>query len=214
MNWSEFFHQFSLETSGYFYMWAILFFLILVIAIIIERAICIWIRSNINAPRFWAEIHKLASAGDFKKAIALCRSAGNKALPQVVLRCLEVAEHSEMIDFRSVQNAVDEASLEVMPKLVKRTNWLAQLGNVATLTGLLGTIFGLIQSFGAIGAAGANAAILSQGIAIAMYTTLFGLTVAIPALLAYTMITNKTQDLIDDIDEYSVKLIHLLTGAR
>jgi biopolymer transport protein ExbB/TolQ len=119
-----------------------------------------------------------------------------------------------MIDFRSVQNAVDEASLEVMPRLVKRTNWLAQLGNVATLTGLLGTIFGLIGSFGAIGASGANAALLSQGIAIAMYTTLFGLTVAIPALLAYTLITNKTQDIIDDIDEYSVKLIHLLTGAR
>jgi len=214
LNWSKFFHQFSLDSPGYLFMWVILFFLVIVIAIIVERWIYVWVRSNINAPRFWAEIHKLISAGDFKKAIALCKSAGDKALPQVVLRCLTVAEHSEMIDFRSVQNAVDEASLEIMPKLSKRTNWLAQLGNIGTLTGLLGTIFGLIQSFEAAGAAGGGAGALAQGISIAMFTTMFGLTVAIPALLSYTLIQNKTQAIIDDIDEYSVKLIHLLTGAR
>lgn len=214
MNWSELFHQFSLESSGFMFMWIILFFLIAVIAIMIERGLYIWVRSNINAKRFMAEIQKLVSAGDFKKAIALCKSAGHKSLPHVFLRALTVADRSEMIDFRSIQDAVDEASLEVLPKLQIHTNWLAILGNIGTLTGLLGTIFGLIQSFAAAGAAGGGQAALTQGISVAMYTTLWGLCVAIPAIIAHTFISNKTQAIIDDIDEYSVKLIHLLTGAR
>lgn len=214
MNWSAFFHQFSTESPGYLFMWIILFFFIAVIAIIIERVLYIWIRSNINAARFMIEIQKFVSAGDFKKAIALCKSAGKKALPHVFQRALVVADRSEMIDFRSIQDAVDEASLEVIPKLLSHTNWLASLGNIGTLTGLLGTIYGLIQSFAAAGAAGGGAAQLTQGIAVAMNTTMSGLVVAIPALLAHTFIVNKTQAIIDDIDEYSVKLIHLLTGAR
>jgi len=214
LNWSSFFHQFSLESAGFVFMWIILFFFIAVIAIAIERVLYIWVRSNINAPRFMAEINKLVSAGDFKKAIALCKSAGNKALPHVFLRALLVADRSEMIDFRSIQDAVDEASLEVMPKLQVHTNWLAVLGNIGTLTGLLGTIFGLIQSFAAAGAAGGGAAALTQGISVAMNTTMTGLCVAIPAIIAHTFISNKTTAIVDDIDEYSVKLVHLLTGAR
>ncbi len=214
MNWSEFFHQFSLDSAGYMFMWIILFFLVAVIAIIIERWTYIWVRSNINAPRFMLEIQKLVSAGDLKKAISLCKAAGTKAVPSVFLRALQVADRSEMINQRAIQDAVDEASLEVMPRLQKRTNWLSQLGNIGTLTGLLGTIFGLIQSFAAAGQAGAGQAALTKGISIAMYTTMWGLIVAIPALLAFTWIQNKTQAILDDIDEYSVKLIHLLSGAR
>ena len=125
-----------------------------------------------------------------------------------------VADQSEIIDFRAVQNAVDEAFLEIVPRMQKRTGWLAVFGNISTLTGLMGTIFGLIQSFEAMGAAGGGSEALSQGIAVAMMTTLWGLIVAIPSLLAHTWITTKTQAIIDDIDEHSVKLIHLLTGAR
>ncbi|MDP8240325.1 MAG: MotA/TolQ/ExbB proton channel family protein [Candidatus Hatepunaea meridiana] len=218
MNWSKFFHQFSLESSGYVFMWLILFFLVIVFAIIVERWVYLWVRSNVNAPRFWAEIQKLVGKGDYQKAIAMCKSAGKKALPQVMLKCLTVADTAEAaggaVVFRDIQDAVDEASLEIMPKLKVRTNWLSQLGNIGTLTGLMGTIFGLIQSFEASGAAGGGATALAAGISIAMFTTLWGLCVAIPALLSYTLIDNKTQAIIDDVDEYSVKLINLLTGVH
>ncbi|MFC2150294.1 MotA/TolQ/ExbB proton channel family protein [Calditrichota bacterium] len=214
MNWSKFFHQFNPEMPGYAFFWLILVFLVIAIAIMIERFYYIWIRSNVNAERFMGEIRKLVTAGDFKKAIALCKAAGQKSLPLVVHKALIIADQSEIIDFRAVQNAVDEAFLEIVPRMQKRTGWLATFANVGTLTGLLGTIFGLIQSFEAMGAAGGGAEALSQGIAVAMMTTLWGLVVAIPALLAHTWITTKTQAIIDDIDEHSVKLIHLLTGAR
>ena len=63
-----------------------------------------------------------------------------------------------------MQNAVDEATLEIIPKLNIRTGYLAAIGNIATLTGLMGTIFGLILSFEAAGQAGGGAAELSAGI--------------------------------------------------
>jgi biopolymer transport protein ExbB/TolQ len=214
LNWSKFFHQFSPESSGYGFFWLVLIFLIFSLAIAIERIYYIWIRSNVNAERFMGEIRKLVTAGDFKKAIALCKAAGHKSLPLVCHKALIIADQSEIIDFRAVQNAVDEAFLEIVPKMQARTGWLSTFANISTLTGLLGTIFGLIASFEAMGAAGGGSEALSQGIAVAMLTTLWGLIVAIPDLLAYTWISTKTQAIIDDIDEHSVKLIHLLTGAK
>lgn len=219
MSVSDFFSQFNFTSPGWQYMWIILIFFAAMLAIAVERLIFIFVRANTNAPAFMAEIRKLVAAGDFKKAISLCKSAGNRALPQVVLAALLEAEKREFIDYRAIQNAVDEASLEVIPKLNKRTNWLAVLANVATLTGLLGTIVGLIISFKAVGdpklaAAGGATQALAQGIAVAMYTTMWGLTTAIPAIFFYTIINNKTQSILDDIDEHSVKLIHLLTGGK
>ncbi|MBM3325886.1 MAG: MotA/TolQ/ExbB proton channel family protein [Calditrichaeota bacterium] len=211
---SQFFHTFSTDVSGWQMMWMILCFGLIALAIMIERGLFVYVKSNINANLFMAEIRKLVSAGDFKKAIALCKAAGEKALPKVVLAALAEADRREFIDYRAIQNAVDEATLELIPKLSKRTGYLAVLGNVATLTGLLGTIYGLILSFQAAGAAGGGAEALAQGIAIAMFTTMWGLVVAIPAIIAYTLINTKTNDIIDDIDEHSVKLIHLLTGGK
>jgi len=216
---SDFFGAFGTAMSGWQFMWVILIFFVGMIAISIERLIYVYVKANVNAERFMAEIRKLVAAGDFKKAIALCKSGSERALPQVVMAALVEAEKREFVDFRTVQNAVDEASLSVIPKLGQRTPWLAVLANVATLTGLLGTIFGLIVAFKAVGdpkvmAAGGGTTMLANGIAIAMLTTLWGLIVAIPGLLVYTLLNTKTQAILDDIDEHSVKLIHLLTGGK
>jgi biopolymer transport protein ExbB/TolQ len=133
----------------------------------------------------------------------------------VVLAALIEAERKEIVDFRAVQNAVDEATLEVIPKLTARTGYLAMVANVATLLGLMGTIYGLILTFDAVAAGGAGTSkLLAQGIAIAMFTTLFGLMVAIPSIVLYSTVNTKAMSIIDDIDEHSVKLIHLLTGNR
>ena len=92
------------------------------------------------------------------------------------------------------------------------------LANVATLTGLMGTIYGLILSFTAVSGEGVPEAekskVLAKGISTAMNTTIFGLMVAIPTLIAYTFISNKTAKIIDELDEHLVKLINLITGNR
>ncbi len=159
------------------------------------------------------EIRKMVQTGDFKKAIALCRSANQRSLPRVVAAALMEAQRHELIDYRSIQNSIDESTLEIIPELQRRTHYLSMIGNVSTLTGLMGTIFGLIISFRAAGGAGAGTGELAQGISVAMLTTLAGLMVAIPSIVFHSLITSKTNKIIEDIDEHAVKLIHLLTGG-
>jgi biopolymer transport protein ExbB/TolQ len=95
---------------------------------------------------------------------------------------------------------------------------LAMLANVATLTGLMGTIYGLIIAFEAVGGSEISEAdkprVLAQGISIAMNTTIFGLGIAIPTLIIYNYLQNKTTQIIDEMDEHLVKLINLITGNR
>jgi biopolymer transport protein ExbB len=215
---SQFGQAFGFSAEGSFFMYFIALFAAIAIAVAAERIYYIVIRSNVNADKFMAEVRKLVAGGNMERAIELCEKGKQKALPFVVLRGLKRANESEALDFRAIQNAVDEGTLEVIPKLKERTNYLSMLANVATLTGLMGTIYGLILSFQAVGSAGVSEAdksrLLAQGISTAMNTTIFGLMVAIPTLMAYTFISNKTSKIIDELDEHLVKLINLITGNR
>jgi len=210
--------NFSTTSTGWAFMWVLLVAAIFMIALAIERAYYIMVRSNINAPKFMAEIRKLVKAGDYKKALSLCSSAKNKALAQVVMTGLRKVSESDTVDFRSIQNSVDEGTLEVIPKLQERTGYLAMIANVATLVGLMGTIYGLISAFKSVSAPGIDATeksrMLAAGISVAMNTTLVGLSIAIPSILLYTFLQNKTVKIIDEIDEHTVKLINLITGNQ
>ena len=92
------------------------------------------------------------------------------------------------------------------------------IANVATLIGLMGTIYGLIAAFKSVSAQGIDQAeksrMLAAGISVAMNTTLTGLLIAVPSILIYTFIHNKTVKIIDEIDEHTVKLINLITGNQ
>ncbi|NOZ60476.1 MAG: MotA/TolQ/ExbB proton channel family protein [Calditrichaeota bacterium] len=210
--------NFSTNSTGWFFMWALLVAAVFMVAVAIERIYYIMVRSNINAQKFMDEIRKQVRAGDYKKAIALCQSAKKRALPQVVLAGLKKVGSAEKIEFRAIQNSVDEGTLEVIPKLRERTSYLSMIANVSTLLGLMGTIYGLIAAFKSVSSPGIDAAeksrMLAAGISVAMNTTLTGLMIAVPAILLYTFIHNKTDQIIDEIDEHTVKLINLITGNQ
>jgi biopolymer transport protein ExbB len=212
---SEFWNSFSPGWSGWGFMWVLGAAATFMIAIAIERVFYIFGKANLNAPKFMALIRKYVQAKDFKRAMALCNSLREKALAQIVLTGILKAGKMKTPTFRGVQNAIDEGMLEVIPKLQARTGYLNMIGNVSTLVGLMGTIYGLIIAFRSVSAPGIDVAeksrLLAHGIAVAMNTTLFGLAVAIPAIIAYTIIHNKTNQIIDEIDEHTVKLINLMT---
>jgi len=218
----NFWEGFNYGATGWFFMWTLLVVAAFMIAVTIERFIYIFSVSKINVPLFMAQIRKAVTARDYKKAITYCSAVKDKALPQVVLAGLLKASKMSTPDFRSVQNAVDESTLEIIPKLQARTNYLALIGNIATLIGLLGTIFGLMEAFEAVSEGVAKGALeagqgseqLTRGIATAMNTTFLGLAVAIPAISFYTIIHNKTNQIIDEIDEHLVKLINLITREK
>jgi biopolymer transport protein ExbB/TolQ len=188
--------------------------------LIAERLYFIFVRSNVDAAKFMAEIRKLVAGGNLKKAIALCETAKDKALPSVVLAGLKRAVEKEggPLDFRAIQNAVDEGTLEIIPKLTERAGYIAMLSNVSTLFGLMGTVYGLIISFAAVANPSLpedqKALLLAGGISAAMQTTIWGLSVAIPCIISYTVITTKTSKIIDEMDEHMVKLINLMTGNK
>jgi len=216
--WQEFFGSFSPDANGFFFMLAILGMFVFAIAIAAERIYYVMVRSNVNADQFMVEIRKLVTSGNVKRAIELCNQGKQKALPYVVLAGLKRVAESESLDFRSIQNAVDEGTLEVIPKLQRRTNYLSMIANVATLTGLMGTIYGLIIAFAAVGSADIpddqKTRLLAAGISTAMNTTIFGLAVAIPTIVVYNIIQSRTAQIIDEMDEHLVKLINLITGNR
>lgn len=196
--------------SGGIWMYLILVVSIVAIGIIIERFIFLFFKYNINANAFMAQIQKLVMAGNVDRAIKLCNAAPAAALPKVVKAGLTRANKGEV----QIQNAIEEATLEVVPMVTRRTPALLALANIATLLGLLGTIVGLIEAFDALEDAAPEdrQRLLAGGIALAMNTTAFGLVVAIPTMLAHLFLSGISKRIVDEIDQYSVKLENLLVA--
>jgi biopolymer transport protein ExbB/TolQ len=193
-------------------MWVILFWLVCSIAVIAERAVYL-IGASINKDVFLATMQKCILAGDVAKAVKMC-SAANAPLARIIQAGLVKVNRPD----EEVQAAMDEMALREMPRIAKRTGFLALFANLAMLSGLFGTILGLIKAFGAVGGESIDpsqkARILAEGISEAMVCTAFGLMSAITALVGFAFLNGKTQGLEDDINEASVQVLNLVVANR
>jgi biopolymer transport protein ExbB len=194
--------------EGGLWMLPIAFVSFLVLGIAIERVIVIVFRLNLNGAAFMAQIQKLVMANNIDRAIKLCNAAPHAALPKVIKAGLTRANKGEI----EIQTAIEEAMLEVMPPLTKRSGSLATLASLSTLLGLLGTVMGLIGAFRAVAKAdpAQKSQILTEFIAEAMNCTAFGLMVGIPGLFAHMYLAGSIKKITDELDMYSVKLENLL----
>ena len=195
--------------QGGIWMYLILGVSIFSIGIAIERFIFLFFKYNINAEAFMARIQKMVMADNIDRAIKLCNAAPSRALPKVIKAGLTRANKGEV----EIQNAIEEATLEVVPKVQKRVGALNAIANIATLLGLLGTIIGLIDAFASLEKVQdpqKRQQALSRGISLAMNTTAFGLIVAIPTLTAHLLLSGMVKKILDEIDQYSVRLENLL----
>lgn len=206
----KFFHSFNPSEPGYLFMWILLAVGVFGVAVALDRIWFLFSRSGFRVELFMKEILAGIQKDDIPGAVKRCTSAGSMALAQVVRSGLEAADSGA----ERIRNTVDEATLKVIPRLEQRTGYLATIGNVATLLGLMGTIYGLILSFAAVGKPGIDAAekstLLASGIAAAMNTTFSGLMIAIPSIVLYALLRSKTQRIIDEVDEYSLRLVNAL----
>ncbi len=193
-------------------MWIILFWLVCAVAVIAERAVYLF-GASINKDVFLATMQKCILAGDVAKAVKMA-SAANAPLARIVQAGLVKVNRPD----EEVQAAMDEAALKEMPKINKRTGLLALFSNLAMLSGLFGTIVGLIKAFGAVGGESVDpsqkARILAEGISEAMNCTAFGLIAAITSLTGFAVMQTKTQSLEDDINEASVTVLNLVVANR
>jgi biopolymer transport protein ExbB len=198
--------------AGGLFMYPIVVVLALGIAIAAERYIYLTAARATNQ-RVWKQVMPLLMNGKYGQAIALTEKS-KTALSRILRYGLDRASVNVRRD--DVEVAMEEGLMEAVPRLEKRTHYLATFANIATLLGLLGTIMGLIQAFTAV--ANANPAekadMLSASISVAMNTTAFGLMAAIPLLLIYTVLQTKTTELVDSLEMASVKFLNILTERR
>lgn len=200
-------------TDGGMFMWVILAVSFLAMVIGIERYLALRFRFSIDGRRLFNDVKKFVSANDWRRAQEICRQYSYVPLAQVLGAGLAHADQP----VEEMETAMESQTLYYVPKITERLGYLATLANVATLVGLLGTISGLIASFTAVGGGAEGITkeeALAGGIAIAMYTTAFGLIVAIPTLLAHMYLSNQSNRIIDDIDHYATSLKQLIQRIR
>jgi biopolymer transport protein ExbB len=201
----------SFIQGGGVFMYVIVVIWAVGLAISIERFMRLSFKFDVDGSSFMNELQRYVLSNDIQGAIRVC-SGSVAALPKVLKSGLKRAGNST----QQIQNAIDATALEVIPKVELRLNYLQMIANVSTLFGLLGTIQGLIQSFGAVAAAdpAQKAQLLTEGIAKAMNTTFLGLLAAISIMMIHTFLMAKADKIINEIDEFSVKLIDLLTAKN
>lgn len=193
--------------SGGVFMWVIVIIWAVGIAISLERFMKLSFKFDVDGSSFMNELQRYILSNDIQGAIRVC-SGSVAALPKVLKSGLKRASSTS----EQIQNAIDATALEVIPKVELRLNYLQMIANISTLFGLLGTIQGLIQSFSAVASAdpAQKAELLATGISKAMNTTFLGLLAAISIMMLHTFLSSKSEKIINEIDEFSVKLLDLL----
>ena len=198
-------------SSGGVFMYPIMIVFAVGAAIAIERYVTLT-RVTRKNQRVWDEVQPLLAEGKFDKARQIT-SDEESTISQVLNMGLSL--QGAVRRREEIEIAMEENMMEIVPRLEKRTPYVALASSIATLLGLLGTIMGLIQAFTAV--ANANPAekadLLSASISVAMNTTAFGLMVAIPLLITHAVLTSKTGDIVDSLEMASVKVLSVISRS-
>jgi biopolymer transport protein ExbB/TolQ len=198
--------------AGGIWMWAILLCQIFSMAIVAERVITLYIRRKPNQLQKVQPFEKTIKSGNLDRLVD--QSEQIKSTDPIGQVALVGAQSA--LNFggkEEIQLKMDEVLVETSQRLDRNTGFLGTIANVSTLLGLLGTIIGMIDAFSSLSAASAadRATLLAQGISMAMYTTAYGLIVAIPSLAAYAVLQNRSQALMEDLNKAAMKLYIWLT---
>ncbi len=195
--------------SGGVFMYPILLVFAVGVAIATERYVTLTLVTNKNQA-VWDKVQSLLANGEFEAAHEM--TTGDESTIAQVLN-MGLSLQGAVRRREDIEIAMEESMMEIVPRLEKRTPYVALASSIATLLGLLGTIMGLIQAFTAV--ANANPAekadLLSASISVAMNTTAFGLMVAIPLLVVHAVLTSKTGDIVDSLEMATVKALNVFS---
>ena len=163
--------------------------------------------------KVWAQLLPMLQKGQFKDVQGVTANS-DAAIGKIVnngLQRMGSPGRREDIDA-----AMEEGMMEIVPRLEKRTHYIATFANVITLVGLLGTIIGLIKGFTAVAQVNPaeKAELLSASISIAMNNTAFALMVAIPFLLIHSFLQAKTSEIVDGLEAAKISFLNLVQRIR
>jgi biopolymer transport protein ExbB/TolQ len=178
------------------------------LAVAIERFVFLS-RARKDNRKTWEQVLPLLQGGKLKEVHGIA-SKSDAAIGKIVtngLARLQSARRREDIDA-----AMEEGMMEIVPRLEKRTHYIATFANVITLVGLLGTIMGLIKGFTAVAQVNPaeKAEMLSASISIAMNNTAFALMVAIPFLLIHSFLQARTSEIVDSLEAAKISFLNLV----
>jgi len=178
------------------------------LAIAIERFIFLR-RARSENRKLWDQLLPMLQNGRFKEAAGAV-SGSEAAIGKIVshgLARVASARRREDID-----HAMEEGMMEIVPRLEKRTHYIATFANTITLVGLLGTIIGLIKGFTAVAQVNPaeKAELLSASISVAMNNTAFALMVAIPFLLIHAFLQARASEIVDSLEAAKITFLNLV----
>jgi len=202
----KFFHD-----SGLF-IYPSLLIMALGLAIAIERFVFLQ-RARVQNSRLWEQLQPLLRSGRLKEAREASLQS-DAAVGRIVANGLERMQSPGRRE--DIDAAMEEGMMQVVPRLEKRTHYIATFANVITLVGLLGTIIGLIKGFTAVAAVNPaeKAEMLSASISIAMNNTAFALMVAIPFLLIHAWLQARTNEIVDGLEAAKISFLNLVQRLR
>ena len=202
----------DLLNSGGSFMYVILATSIGALALFCERAFFLFMKMGLNMDAAFSRIAKLLERSNYRAALQEVNDMQAHPMGRILKSGLLKAGKRD----KDIEQAMQEGILREVPLLKVRINYLSMFANVATLLGLLGTIVGLIAAFAGVAGAGAaeKQTILAAGISVAMFTTAFGLIVSIPSLVGFYVLNNRSDSIIDKMDEKALALFNILSDLK
>lgn len=182
------------------------------LAIAIERFVFLN-RARKQNRQLWSQVLPMLQGGRFKEVLGLAQKS-DAAIGKIVVHGLERMQSPGRRE--DIDAAMEEGMMEIVPRLEKRTHYIATFANVITLVGLLGTIIGLIKGFTAVAAVNPaeKAEMLSASISIAMNNTAFALSVAIPFLLIHAFLQARTSEIVDGLEAAKISFLNLVQRLK
>lgn len=175
------------------------------LAIFLERLFSLR-RRKIIPEDFLIQVEDLLKREKVDDALVLCRRYSSPIARVLSSGIKNFGKRRELIKER-----VEEVGRFEATELSRFVEVLSTIANVATLLGLLGTIAGLIEVFGVVSSqAVVSPPSLSHGISVALYTTAFGLSVAIPTVIAHRFLAGKVDNLVNQMEVVSLEMLDLL----
>lgn len=181
---------------------------VVALALIIENFMTIK-REKLAPPDLIGELEALFDGENFQEAVELCEQEKNY-LTNCVGAGLSKLGHS----FETMQISLREMQTEESVRLFQKIGWLSLIAAIAPMMGLFGTVTGMFVTFDTIASLGGSVspATLARGIKMALITTIFGLTVAIPVGVAFYTLRNRVIKTSTEINAISEDLFERFRG--
>lgn len=205
--------MYELIQKGGLIMVLIIICSIIALAIIIERLINLY-RARINTQEFLDKVKAILRKDKIMQALQLCDNT-----PGPIAHIVKVGILKHDRSRSEIRESIDDAASHEIPRLEKNMKILATIAHIAPLLGLLGTVTGMVEAFQIVEQKASilnpiNPSDLAGGIWEALLTTVAGLSVAIPAFIAYNYLVSRIEGFVLEMEISSTHLVEVLTSRK